>query len=186
MPQHIVVTDYDPRWPSMFKKEAAAIRDILNENCIALFHIGSTSVPGLKAKPIIDMMPVVKSLKKVDDVSKKFEMIGYEYLGEFGIANRRYLRKGGNERTHQIHIFRADNQEEIARHLAVRDYLRAHKETADEYGRLKEKLAAVFPYDIDSYCQGKDPFMKALEQQALLWYNDNFSRSKADTIIKEE
>lgn len=106
MPQHITVVNYDPEWPSKYVRERDYITEILKENCISIYHIGSTSVPGLAAKPIIDIMAVVRSLEKVDTVAEKFSEIGYEYLGEFGITGRRYLRKGGDERTHQIHIFK--------------------------------------------------------------------------------
>lgn len=88
MPQHIVVTEYSPLWEKSFEKEAKNIREILQENCLDIYHIGSTAVEGLKAKPIIDIMPVVEDLQKVDTISDKFEKIGYEYLGEFGIAGQ--------------------------------------------------------------------------------------------------
>ncbi len=169
MPQHIVVTEYCPAWKDVFEKEACLIRKILGENCLALYHIGSTAVPNLAAKPIIDMMPVVKDLEEIDQKSDQFQNAGYEYLGEFGIPGRRYLRKGGDERTHQIHIFGQENTGEIERHLAVRDYLRSHKQEADRYGQLKKQLAALYPYDIDGYCDGKDSFVKELERKALLW-----------------
>ena len=104
MPQHITVLNYDPEWPLKYERERKAIAEILDGNGISIYHIGSTSVPGLAAKPIIDMMAVVRSLEKVDDARGKFSELGYEYLGEFGIAGRRYFRKGGDERTHQIHI----------------------------------------------------------------------------------
>jgi GrpB-like predicted nucleotidyltransferase (UPF0157 family) len=169
MPQHIVVTEYSGAWPALFELEAGQIRHILKENCVEIHHIGSTSVPGLKAKPIIDILPVVEDLKQVDAVARAFEQIGYEYLGEFGMPQRRYLRKGGDERTHQVHIFEKANQADVERHLAVRDYLRTHREAAEAYGRLKERLARAHPYDIDGYCAGKEAFMKQLEQTALLW-----------------
>ena len=85
MPQHIVVTDYNPEWPRMYQEEEKKIQAILRENCTAVYHIGSTSVPGLAAKPILDIMPVVKSLEAADRVAAEFEKLGYEYLGEFGI-----------------------------------------------------------------------------------------------------
>lgn len=176
MSQHIVVTDYSPAWKSDFENESRKIKNILKENCLAVHHIGSTAVDGLKAKPIIDIMPVVKYLTAVDAVADAFERIGYEYLGEFGIPGRRYLRKGGDSRTHQIHIFEVSDQNNIERHLAVRDYLRTHRETAAAYGELKERLAAAFPYDIDGYCDGKDAFVKKLEQTALAWYQGKNDR----------
>lgn len=169
MAQHVVVTEYDPLWPEKFQAEEERIQEILGKNCMEVHHIGSTSVPGLAAKPIIDIMPVVKDLEAVDAVSAAFEQIGYEYMGEFGIPGRRYLRKGGEERTHQLHIFSEASQSEIARHLAVRDYLRAYGEKRREYAALKVRLAQQYPYDIEGYCDGKDAFVKALEQEALQW-----------------
>ena len=105
MPQHLTVVEYDPEWLRMFECEAAVIRRILGANCVAVNHIGSTAVPGLAAKPVIDIMPVVKSLADVDLQAGEFAKHGYGYMGEFGIAGRRYLRKGGDERTHQVHVF---------------------------------------------------------------------------------
>lgn len=169
MLQHVIVVPYSQKWKAMYEKEAEMIAEILGDNCIAVYHIGSTSVPGLAAKPIIDIMPVVKDICKVDECEPAFEKIGYEYLGEFGIPGRRYLRKGGDERTHQIHIFEKSNDKDIDRHLAVRDYLRTHEEAAREYGELKKALAEKFPYDIESYCDGKDEFVKGLERKALAW-----------------
>ena len=102
MSQHITVVDYNPLWPKKYEEEALLIKDILADNCVAIYHIGSTSVEGLAAKPIIDIMAAVQNLEKVDDAAEAFSKIGYEYLGEFGIAGRRYLRKGGDERTQDI------------------------------------------------------------------------------------
>ena len=127
------------------------IREILTDNCIAIYHIGSTSVPGLAAKPIIDIMVAVRSLETVDRTAEAFSKTGYEYLGEFGIAGRRYLRKGGDERTHQIHIFQMDDWNNIGRHLAFRNYMRIHEKERTEYAKLKIELARKFPYDIDGY-----------------------------------
>lgn len=169
MAQHIVVVEYEPQWIREFKKEANLVQNILGENCVFVHHIGSTAVPGLAAKPIIDIMPVVHNLKQVDAVKTTFEGIGYEYLGEFGIPGRRFLRKGGDERTHHIHIFSESQKEDIERHLAVRDYLRAHKDACDAYAELKKTLAKKYPYDRDGYCNGKDEFMKQLEEKALNW-----------------
>ena len=112
-------------------------------------------------------MPVVRDLAQVDACSAQFEALGYEVMGEFGIPGRRYFRKGGDERTHQIHIFQQDNRADIDRHLAVRDYLRCHPADAKAYGELKARLAAEHPYDIEAYCDGKDAFAQELEQKAL-------------------
>lgn len=167
MSQHITVTEYNPLWVKKYEEESLLIKDILVGNCIAIYHIGSTSVKGLAAKPIIDIMVVVKNLEKVDDAAKDFSKIGYEYLGEFGMSGRRYLRKGGDERTHQIHIFQADDWNNIGRHLAFRDYMRTHEKERNEYAKIKIELAHRFPYDIDGYCDGKENFVRKIEELAL-------------------
>ena len=171
MPQHITVVNYDPEWPSKYVRERDYITEILKDNCISIYHIGSTSVPGLAAKPIIDIMVVVRSLERVDTVAEKLSNIGYEYLGEFGIAGRRYLRKGGDERTHQIHIFQADDWNNIGRHLAFRDYMRTHERERNQYAKIKKDLAQKFPYDIDGYCNGKENFVREMENYAVAQYD---------------
>lgn len=171
MKMKIVVVDYDPKWKRKYETEAAKIKKMLKDILVSIDHIGSTSVEGLAAKPIIDILPVVTEIEKVDAYNAKFEELGYECMGEFGIPGRRYFRKGGEEhRTYQIHVFGQKSVHDIERHLAVRDYLRTHKEASDAYGELKKKLALQFPNDIDGYCDGKDEFVKNLERKALEWY----------------
>lgn len=168
----VVVTDYQEKWNQMFKRESQKIKDIFGNELIDIHHIGSTSVQGLKAKPVIDLMPIVKKIESVDLFNDQMEDLGYEPLGELGIIGRRYFRKGGNNRTHHVHVFQFDNIEDINRHLAFRDYLRAHFEEAKLYGDLKKNLAEQFPTDIASYMDGKDAFIKELEKKALSWYQD--------------
>lgn len=170
MARIITVVAHDPGWNLLYREEAALIGSVLGENLLEIHHIGSTAVAGLRAKPIIDMMPVVADVRQVDAKSERFRRIGYECMGEFGIAGRRFFRKGGAERTHHIHIFEAGNRADIDRHLAVRDYLRAHPEEAEAYGVLKSRLAELYPADIDGYCDGKDFFVKELEREALAWW----------------
>lgn len=166
----IMIKNHSEEWAQMFKDEACLIKGILGDELVEVHHIGSTSVNGLKAKPIIDIMPVVKNIEKVDSFNKQMEQIGYESLGEFGIKGRRYFRKGADHRTHQIHVFQLDNEIDIDRHLAVRDYLQTHSDKAKRYGELKENLAKKFPNNIRLYADGKDSFVKELEQKALAWY----------------
>ena len=168
----VQVVDYRGEWQLEYEREAEKIKQILSGELVAIHHIGSTAVKGLPAKPVIDIMPVVKRITAVDSHNAQFEVLGYECMGEFGIPGRRYFRKGGDYRTHQIHIFEESNQKDILRHLAVRDYLRTHPEVAQAYGRLKQKLALQFPRDIEGYCDGKDAFVKQMEQEALQWYCD--------------
>lgn len=176
MSQHITVVDYDPIWVKIYEDESALIKAVLADNCIAIYHIGSTSVPGLAAKPVIDIMAAVRSLEKVDHDAEAFSKIGYEYLGEFGIAGRRYLRKGGDERTHQIHIFQMNDWDNIGRHLAFRNYLRTHEKERTEYAKLKTELAQKFPYDIEGYCDGKENFVRDIEKLALSQFDDTWDK----------
>ena len=175
MPQHITVVNYNSEWPLKYTEERDYITEILKDNCISIYHIGSTSVPGLAAKPIIDIMAVVRSLERVDTVAEKFSDIGYEYLGEFGIEGRRYLRKGGDERTHQIHIFQAGDWNNIGRHLAFRDYMRTHEKEREEYAKIKIELAKKFPYDIDGYCDGKN-FVREIEKLAFSQFDGTWDK----------
>lgn len=167
---NIRVVDYDHQWSVKFAEESARIRNILGDVLIDIHHIGSTSVVGLKAKPIIDIIPVVRNIEEVDRFNAQFIDLGYEVMGEFGIACRRYFRKGGDDRTHQLHVFQQDDKHNITRHIAVRDYLCQHPDVVKQYSDLKSKLALLYPNDIDGYCDGKDDFMQELETKALAWY----------------
>lgn len=109
-------------------------------------------------------------MNKLDSFSNQFQNIGYEIMVEFGIPERRYFRKGGDHRTHQIHAFQYNNIEEIERHLAFRDYHREHPAICEQYGELKSKLAGQYPNDIDGYCDGKDEFVKCVEKEAIKCY----------------
>lgn len=164
------VVDYDPKWPEMFEAEAALVREIIGDNLITIFHIGSTAVPGLKAKPVIDMLPVVRDVAALDGLTREFAAAGYEAMGEFGLTGRRYFRKGGANRTHQLHAYQYDAVHAITRHVAYRDYMRAHAEARAAYGELKAALASRFPDDIGAYCDGKDEFVKEYERRALIWH----------------
>lgn len=167
MAQHVIVKEYNPLYPKLYNEEKKLIKKILGKNLVLIEHIGSTSVPNLKSKPIIDILVSVNSLEEVDLKQKEFEAIGFEYMGEFGIKGRRYLRKGGDERTHQIHIFHKYDRNNLIRHIAFKYYLIKHPDIRDAYGELKENLAKKFPYDIDSYCDGKDAFIKKYEAIAI-------------------
>lgn len=159
---NIEVTPYNPIWPKMFELEAELIRQVLTDNCIIIHHIGSTAVSGLNAKPIIDILPVVKNILEVDKVTEAMEGLGYEAKGEYGIAFRRYFPKGKDIRTHQVHIYE-EGDPEIDRYLKFRDWMRSHKDDAQAYANLKIELAAKFPQDILQYCNGKDAFVANID-----------------------
>lgn len=166
----VVVTDYNPEWPKAFEREADVLRSVFGDLLVAVHHIGSTAVPGLKAKPVIDIMPIVTRIASVDAFTEPMQKLGYEALGEYGIPGRRYFRKGGDLRTHNVHVFERTNALEIERHLAVRDYLRQHPDAAARYGELKAELAKPGNSDIEAYMDGKHDFVQSLQHAALRWY----------------
>ncbi|WP_053363437.1 GrpB family protein [Bacillus sp. FJAT-27251] len=165
----VQVCPYDEEWVFMFIKESKKLKRIFDNEIVEIHHIGSTSVQGLTAKPIIDILPVVKNINVVDQFNNEMKNIGYEPKGENGITGRRYFQKGGDNRTHHIHIYGVGSPE-IDRHLAFRDYLRIDPDMKKKYGDLKEKLALEFPYDIESYINGKDHLVREIEEKALEWY----------------
>jgi GrpB-like predicted nucleotidyltransferase (UPF0157 family) len=129
----------------MFEAEAANLAAVFGEQVVAIEHVGSTAVPGLVAKAIIDIMVIVADLPTVDASDRPMAELGYEPRGEFGIAGRRYYPKDiAGRRTYQVHLYETGNPE-IERHLLFRDYLRTHPEAAAAYGRHKEDLAGQFP-----------------------------------------
>lgn len=166
----IHVVSHDPAWADKFEVEAGRIGKALGTVVVRIQHIGSTAIPRIKAKPIIDILLEVVSLEALDGRSPMLEALGYEAKGEFGIPGRRYFRLDDTSgtRTHQIHAFEAGVPGAV-RHVAFRDYMRAHPLAAEAYGALKERLAEAHPHDMTAYMDGKDPFVKEHETRALLW-----------------
>ncbi|WP_256868005.1 GrpB family protein [Candidatus Entotheonella palauensis] len=160
---------YRSEWPAIFDAEARHLRNTLASVLIDIHHIGSTSVPGLPAKPIIDILAVVRSLGELDARSDAMMALGYEPMGEFGIAGRRFFAKGGAiHRTHHIHAYELGHVE-IAAHLDFRDYLRAHPGQARRYADRKARLAEQHRHDIEAYIAGKGPLVKELLESARQW-----------------
>jgi len=165
----VEVVPHNPSWRSKFEDESKQIALALGENVVTIHHIGSTSIPNIYAKPVIDFLVEVKDIAKVDEQSSAIAALGYEVMGEFGIPGRRYFRKQNEDiRTHNVHTFEV-NSPEIIRHLAFRDYMIAHPEAAQKYSELKRQLAQQYPNDINGYMDGKDSFIKEMEQKALAW-----------------
>jgi GrpB-like predicted nucleotidyltransferase (UPF0157 family) len=165
----ITVVPYDPHWPDLFRAEANELAEILGEEMVAIHHIGSTAIPGIHAKPIIDILVEVEDIERIDAFNQQMTKRGYLPKGEFGIRGRRFFMKGTEEnRTHHVHVFQTGDPE-FERHLAFRDYLRAHPEEAQAYSRLKQELARRFPHDIDSYMAGKNDWIKETERKAKAW-----------------
>lgn len=166
----VEVVPHDPRWRDSFDAEARDIAVALGDNAVAIHHIGSTAIPGIHAKPVVDLLVEVRDVAGLDARSPAIEALGYEAMGEYGIPGRRYFRKGDREgsRTHHVHAFEAGSAEAV-RHLAFRDYLIAHPEDAQRYSDLKRKLAAEHPRNIDGYMDGKDGFIREMDRRAAEW-----------------
>jgi GrpB-like predicted nucleotidyltransferase (UPF0157 family) len=171
MPSRIVVVPHDPRWRERYDRESARVAQALAPHFRAAHHIGSTAIPTIHAKPIVDLLIEVDDVKAVEARNAAMAALGYEVMGEFGIAGRRYYRKDDEHgvRVFHVHAF-ATGSPEIDRHLAFRDYLIAHPEPAAEYSDLKQKLAAAHPDDIEAYMDGKDAFIKRIEALAMAWW----------------
>ena len=156
----IEVVPYDPNWSTIFETEAAKIKKALGNNCIAIHHVGSTSVPGLAAKPIIDIVPVVRNIIALDQTTRGMEALGYEAKGEYGMLFRRYFQKKG----FNVHIFEQTSAE-IEGHLLFRDWMRDHADDREHYAKLKQDLALRYQNDIYQYVFGKDAFVNNIHSK---------------------
>lgn len=166
----IDVVPYDPRWPEEFDRASGEVVTALAPTLLAIHHIGSTAIPGIHAKPVLDILAVVADLHVVDERTADMQALGYQVMGEFGIEGRRYFRRDDStgKRTHHIHAF-VEGSPHVTRHLAFRDFMRAHPDLANQYGELKRRLAEAHPHDMEAYMDGKDGFIKEMEARALEW-----------------
>ena len=171
--KRVVVVAFDAGWAEAFAREAEGVGRALGGTELRgmeVHHIGSTSIAGIWAKPVIDMLVVVGEIGAVGERHAGLVAMGYEGLGEFGIAGRRYFRKddAASVRTHQIHVFEKGSPQ-VERHLAFRDFMRAHGEWARAYSDLKRRLAEAHPEDMSAYMDGKDGFIKEMDARAGRW-----------------
>ncbi|MDJ0570054.1 MAG: GrpB family protein [Pleurocapsa sp. MO_192.B19] len=166
----VEVVPYNPQWKKAFEAESGQIAKALATNLVVVHHIGSTAIPHIYAKPIIDFLIEVKDINLVTEQTPAMAALGYEAMGEYGLVGRRYFRKEAPAgiRTHNVHIYEICSPE-IERHLAFRDYMIAHPEEAEQYSQLKQELAQKYPEDIEGYMDGKDEFVKRIERKAIQW-----------------
>lgn len=166
----VAVADYDPLWPLLFDYFAAGLRGELGNVALRIDHIGSTAVPCLAAKPVIDIQISVAAFEPLDAFRLPLENLGYIYRADNPELTKRYFReKPGQRRTH-IHVRRAGSfSEQFA--LLFRDYLRAHADVAAQYGALKKELAAKYsqPRERHFYTEAKQPFIWRVMAQADEW-----------------
>lgn len=164
----VKVLSHQAEWSKMYQAESKKIKNVFKEEILNVYHIGSTAIPNIKAKPVIDIMVEVINIANVDNFNNDMEQLGYEAIGENGISKRRFFRKGGDNRSHHVHIFEQGN-EEISRHLTFRDYMINHPEEAMKYSQLKQSLAEKFPNNIEKYIEGKNDYIKEIDNKAEKW-----------------
>jgi GrpB-like predicted nucleotidyltransferase (UPF0157 family) len=163
------IVDYDPGWPGEATREMGRVRAALGDLAVRVDHVGSTAVPGLAAKPIVDLQASVTALEPKTAYVEPLEAIGYLFVAYPESPEYHFFGKPPERpRTHHLHVCRAGSQEE-RRHLAVRDFLRAEPGEAARYEAVKRESARLHPEDRLAYMAAKDAFVEGLERRALDW-----------------
>jgi len=157
----VIVVPYDPRWPILFEEASAELRAVLGTSILDVHHVGSTAVPGLCAKPILDVMVSVPNFDDARELFTRLDALGYEYRPDEEIPDRHYFRRppGGELRTHHLSLAEPESRYHRVT-LAFRDALRRDPELAEAYARLKLSLARRFPLDRPAYIDGKTEFVQ--------------------------
>jgi len=179
----VELVPHNPEWSRLADQEAERILAGLNFPIIGIYHIGSTSVPGIKAKPILDFVLEVQNLEDVIQNLTSFEDLNYQNKGEFGIPGRQFFTRDTNgERSHHLHVFQQGHPD-IERHLVFRDYLRANPDAAREYEKLKEELAQRFPKASGSYTEAKSGFILSMDEVARYWIEHKGFKKDSDKSL---
>lgn len=171
MPSPIPVrlTPHDPRWAEQASVEAARVVEAPRPALVRVHHIGSTAIPGIAAKPVLDLLGVAASAAALDALKAGMQKLGYVAHGEFGLVGRRYFTltdEDTGKRRIQLHCY-AEGDPAIARHLAFRDHLRARSELAAAYEREKIRCARIHPEDSHAYTDCKGAWIRRVEAEAL-------------------
>jgi GrpB-like predicted nucleotidyltransferase (UPF0157 family) len=166
------IVDYDPAWPELAAAELGRVGSALGEQAVRLEHVGSTAVPGLAAKPIIDLQLSVPDVERRERYVERLEGLGYLFVPAPESPDYHFFAKPAERpRAYHLHVCEAGSEHE-SRHVALRDYLRAHPGDAARYEALKRRLVARHPEDRLAYIEGKDEFVATLEARALEWSRD--------------
>ena len=164
--KHVVVVPYDENWKQAFEDIKRELEVALGNLALRIEHVGSTSVEGLSAKPIIDIDVVIRDSSMLGTVIEALEKIDYRHEGDQGIPGREAFNYDGKEHLMKHHLYVcAEDAAELKRHLAFRDYLRSHPDDVEEYSRVKEEGAKLYPYDIDKYIEHKSPFIESIYER---------------------
>ena len=155
---------YDSTWPLEFATEAARIERACAGLPLELEHIGSTAVPGLAAKPVIDILAGRPGNIAGATFVAAFHQLGYEHKGAYGVPGRNYFRRG-SPRTHHVHLV-STSSDFWHDHLLFRNYLRSHPDIAREYETIKRELAAMYVMDREQYTDAKGPFIRSIVRRA--------------------
>lgn len=170
-PFKVELVPHDPQWSAVAAAEQERLAAALGAVLVAVHHVGSTAIPQITAKPILDLMPVVTTLGALDEQRQSVEALSYEWWGEFGLPGRRYCTRSDpatGRRFVQLHCY-ALGSPEITRHLAFRDYLRHRPDLAQAYDREKARCRALHPDDSHAYAECKSPWIARMEAEAVLW-----------------
>lgn len=171
MADKVIVVPYDPQWPELFSQIGIVLRKALGETAQRIDHIGSTAIPGLDAKPIIDIQISVAALEPLDTYRMPLEGLGYIYRMDNPERTKRYFREAPGQRRTHIHVRRAGSwAEQFA--LLFRDYLRAYAEEAQRYATLKYRLAEKYSEDRLGYTKAKEQFIWEIMKKADRWSQD--------------
>jgi GrpB-like predicted nucleotidyltransferase (UPF0157 family) len=174
------IVDHDPRWREMARDELARIATAVGPFAVGLEHVGSTAVPGLAAKPIVDLQVAVNAVEERGRYVSALERLGYLFV--FAPESPDYhlfAKPPQRPRLFHVHVCQVGSAQEF-RHLVVRDYLRAHPKEAASYEALKRALVARHPQDRIEYVAGKDGFVQALERCATTWARDRGGHAGRD------
>jgi GrpB-like predicted nucleotidyltransferase (UPF0157 family) len=158
----VELVDHDPRWAELYEQERDRLSGVFDGRVVAIEHIGSTSVPDLCAKPIVDVLVGLRELELTDDQIAAMEKLGYDYLGEHGLPGRLFFRK--HPLTHHVHVVQYGG-EHWERQIVFRDTLRSDPEERQRYDEFKRRLAAE-GHPRDAYTELKTPFIREVEARA--------------------
>jgi GrpB-like predicted nucleotidyltransferase (UPF0157 family) len=163
----VKLSEYNPRWAELFEEEKKVLLETFGNRILALEHIGSTAIPGIPAKPIIDILAAIESLDDVDDFVQILPTLGYEYIPERRFADRQFFPKGPESaRTHHLSLVEKDSETGWLNHLRFRDYLRSHDAEREEYAALKRRLASEFADNRGEYTERKSEFVLRIIEKA--------------------